>query len=341
MTVMNKSHDQSELDDAGIEALLRQVGGREEPDADVMREVRNAVHAEWQAAVRARVRQRQRIGFAIAAGVACAAAVAVFTLRSVAPEVVPVATIARIDGHLQVVGDQAYAQADAVRAGQRVSSGSTLRTDAATRAALEFGHGVSVRVDANSTVRLAAADRLVLEQGALYVDARTIPNGGHDDTLKIETTAGAVRHLGTQYQVRMLGADIVVSVREGRVEVTGDHGTNIGAAGERLRVSADGNVQRSHVSAQDDSWNWAEAATPGFEIADQPLSAFLAWVARETGRKLIYDDPRTEALAQRVRLRGSIAGLSADAALAAVLPTTNLHLQQGNDDSIRIGMNAD
>ncbi len=337
MTVMNQSHDQSELDDASIEALLRQVGGREEPDAGVMREVRNAVHAEWQAAVRARARQRQTIGFAIAAGVACAAAVAVFTLRSVAPEVVPVATIARIDGHLQVVGDHAYAG----RAGEHVSSGSTLRTDAATRAALEFGRGVSVRVDANSTVRLAAADRLVLEQGALYVDARTVHNGGHDDTLKIETTAGAVRHLGTQYQVRTLDADIVVSVREGRVEVTGDHGTNIGDAGERLRVSADGNVQRSHVSAQDDSWNWAEAATPGFEIADQPLAAFLAWVARETGRKLSYDDPRAEALAQRVRLRGSIAGLSADAALAAVLPTTNLHLRQANDDSIRIGMNAD
>jgi ferric-dicitrate binding protein FerR (iron transport regulator) len=205
---------------------------------------------------------------------------------------------------------------------------------------LDFGPGVSVRLDTNSTVRLASADRLVLEQGALYVDAGAGHNGGND-ALKIESVAGSVRHLGTQYQVRAIDAGIVVSVREGRVEITGEQGTNVGSAGERLHVSVDGNIQRSRITSQDASWDWAENAAPGFEIADQQLAAFLAWAARETGRKLIYDSAQAEALAHSVRLRGSIAGLSADAALAAVLPTTNLRLHQAEADSLRIGLGSD
>jgi ferric-dicitrate binding protein FerR (iron transport regulator) len=190
--------------------------------------------------------------------------------------------------------------------------------------------------DADSTFRLAANDRLILDHGALYVDAARTADA--PVALHIETAAGSVRHLGTQYQVRTLGEDIVVSVREGRVEVSGAHGTNAGEAGERLRLSPSGNVQRSRIAAQDASWQWASAVAPTFDIADQPLSTFLTWVARETGRKLIYHNPQAEAQAASARLRGSIAGLTADAALAAVLPTTNLRRYQTEDDSIGIGL---
>lgn len=337
---MNKQDNplspESELDDASIEALLRQVGVRDEPSAQVMQEVRSAVHAEWQATVRARKRQRQFIGFAMAAGIACAAVTAMFTLRSEPPPLAPVATVARIEGHLQIVGDAAYE----VMVGQRISTGSTVRTDASTHAALDFGHGVSVRMDADSSVRVAALDRIVLEKGALYIDAGALAVAGHQDTLKIETSAGVVRHLGTQYQVRALNDEVVIAVREGRVEIRGEHGTNVGDAGEQLRVSNAGNVQRSRLSTRDASWQWAQLAAPVFEIADQPLSSFLAWVARETGRRLVYENSQVEALAHSVRLRGSINGLSADAALAAVLPTTSLRLEKAEDDSIRIGLAA-
>jgi len=75
-----------------------------------------------------------------------------------------------------------------------------------------------------------------------------------------------------------------------------------------------------------------------FDIADKPLSAFLTWVARQTGRKLVYDGPDAEALAHRVRLHGSIAGLTPDVALAAVLSTTSLRLQRSADDILRVGL---
>ena len=45
-------------DEAGIEELLRQVGARDEPAADMMREVEAAVHAEWQNMLQERRRRR-------------------------------------------------------------------------------------------------------------------------------------------------------------------------------------------------------------------------------------------------------------------------------------------
>jgi len=211
-----------------------------------------------------------------------------------------------------------------------------VHTDGQTRAALDFGGGLSLRIDTGSTLQLAATDRVVLDEGALYVDAVKTDRG--PVPLDIETIAGSVRHLGTQYQVRKLDGDVVVSVREGRVQISGAHGTNVGEAGEQLHLSRGGDVRRSQVAATDAIWQWAADAAPDFSIADQTLSAFLSWVSRETGRKLVYRSAQAESLATSVRLRGSIDGLDADTALTAVLPTTSLRVYETNDDSLVIGL---
>lgn len=341
---MSKQTNPADLDDSGIEELLQQVGGRSEPSPAVMNEVRDAVHAEWLTVVRARRRQQRVMFMAMAAGLACVALVAAFTLRVMSPAAVQVATVMRIDGHLQVTGPNDGPNDDEtaheVSVGQRLATGETLHTDAQTHAALDFGGGLSVRVDAESTFRLASADRLVLDAGALYIDAAVVKGANAPAVLDVETTAGLVRHLGTQYQVRAVGGDVIVSVREGRVEISGTHGTNVGEAGEQLHLSAGGDVQRSKISSTDSSWQWAAAVAPAFTIADQSLSAFLTWVARESGRKLVYQNAQAQSLADSVRLRGSIEGLDANTALAAVLPTTSLRRYQAEDDSIVIGLAA-
>lgn len=91
-----------------------------------------------------------------------------------------------------------------------------------------------------------------------------------------------------------------------------------------LRVNANGGWSRDELSSTAAHWRWAFQAGATFQIDNQSLVQFLQWLARETGRQLKYSSPRAEAAAASVRLRGSIDGLDPDAALTAVLLTTQL-----------------
>ena len=84
------------------------------------------------------------------------------------------------------------------------------------------------------------------------------------------------------------------------------------------------------MDRRDPRWNWIADVTPPYAIEDRRLAEFLAWVCRETGRELAFATPEAEAAAQSIILRGSVAGLSPDEALAAVMATTNLTYTDDN-----------
>lgn len=317
---MSKQHDNTPGDDESIESLLRHVGTRDEPSAAVTNEVQQALHAQWREMLAERSQRRRRVAYGLAASVAIVVMVAAVTVQWLTPNRDPVATIARIDGSLPM------------QVGQRVSAGETLQTDAGTRIALEFDNGLSVRIDTGSTVELAAPDRLVLRTGAVYVDSA--PGSARDAELGIQTRAGIVRHLGTQYQIRQDARAVVISIREGRVQIEGSQGASHGSAGEVLSILDGGAIQRSSIAPHDASWHWAIAAAPTFDIDNRPLSDFLDWVGRETGKRIVYSSPRAQQVAQGVVLRGSIGGLDPESALAAVLSTTDLRRFATQDDSI-------
>ena len=322
-----------ESNDNSLEELLREVGARDEPSADAMRDVRAAVHAEWQAMVDERRRQRRSMAWRIAASLVLAVLIATFARRFIEPEPVQVASIANIDGRMTYVADDSDARAGTV--GQAVLVGETIQTDDSSRAALSFPSGLSLRVDHGTRFTVAANDRIELTSGALYIDAPSA-NASHD-SLTISTPAGSVRHVGTQYEVRTHADSIQVSVREGRVLVTATNGSNnTGEAGQMLRLSGTGEITRSTLAATDPQWQWTLEAAPVFDIDNQTLSSFLQWIARETGRRVVYSSPQAEAAAGEVKLRGSIAGLDADSALAAVLSTTQLRRYRTPDEEIGI-----
>ena len=302
----------SKADEAGIEELLRQVGARDEPGADVMREVETAVHAEWQSMLQERRARRRVVAFGIAASAVLAVALAVFGVRYLAPEPIQVAQITRVDGHLLVRPEEQSARELAVA--QSVSTGDTIQTDDRSRAALQFGDALSLRLDRGTIVKIASADELVLTAGAVYVDSQA-PRRPDPQELTIRTDAGSVRHVGTQYQVRTHADDMEVSVREGRVMIANAAGTSSGVAGERIRVTPRGEIVRSTVAAHDPAWRWAAHAAPQFDINDRTLAVFLDWVSRETGRKVVYESDAARSAASDVKLRGSIAGLDPDTAL--------------------------
>jgi hypothetical protein len=105
-----------------------------------------------------------------------------------------------------------------------------------------------------------------------------------------------------------------------------------------LRLNTGGELSRHSIAASDSSWQWAAAAAPVFDIDNQSLAAFLQWTARETGRRVVYSSPEVAASAASIKLRGSIAGMDADAALAAVLATTQLRRYRAADEEIGIEM---
>jgi ferric-dicitrate binding protein FerR (iron transport regulator) len=322
-------------DDTSIEELLLQVGARDEPSADMMLEVQAAVHAEWQSMLRARRTRRQFIAVGIAASAVLAVGVAFFGVRHTAPTPIQVAQIMRIDGHLSVRPQGQTARELAVA--QSVSTGETIQTDDRSRAALQFGAAVSLRLDQGTIVKVASADELVLTAGALYIDSQE----QNPQELTVRTDAGSVRHVGTQYEVRTHADDMVVSVREGRVMIANAAGTSSGVAGEEIRVTPRGQIVRGSVAAHDPRWQWAARTAPQFDINDHTLAVFLEWVARETGRKVVYASSAAQSAANGLKLRGSIVGLDPDTALNAVLSTTQLHRYQTKDELIGIALTSD
>src|SRR4051812_40888360 len=124
---MTPGRNEPESADASIEELLREVGARDEPSPEAMRDVQAAVHAEWQAVVGERRRQRRAVNWRIAAGMVIAVGASTFALRHLSPEPAQVASIVNIEGSLAVAEENAATQTRAV--GAPIMVGETVQTD--------------------------------------------------------------------------------------------------------------------------------------------------------------------------------------------------------------------
>lgn len=317
-------NDDRQADDADLQRVLRAAGRRTQPADDLARAVRDAVHAEWRATVAARRTRRRRWSGLVAAASVTVVAVAIWLSRpalDVSP--VSVASMVRVAGEVRFSGDGVWSRWQRVRAHQALQAGEELMTGPGGYAAVALLDGVSVRLDQSTRVRLANEHQLVVREGAVYVDTHHERAGG--ERLQIVTPAGTVRHVGTQYEVRLLGSDVRIRVRAGRIELTQESGVSRrGEAGEQLTVFAGGRIERAATATYGPQWSWIGNAAPPFEIHGRPLVEFLTWAARELGREIVFRTPQSEQEATRVVLSGSVEGLAPDEALTAVLSTTPL-----------------
>jgi ferric-dicitrate binding protein FerR (iron transport regulator) len=310
------------MNDQDLERVLKSVGLREKPPADVERSVREHVRAEWRSVVAERGRRgRRRTYLALAASIV-AAAVAFWALGpQLGGSAEPVATLALATGDVRVTSGW-LDKWHGVASGQPLLEGQVLETGDTGRGALELPGGISARVDHGSRLVVATADRLVLERGTVYVDSGSAPAS----PLDVVTPTGTVSHVGTQYEVRLLESSVRVSVRDGMVEWRSSRGdVERSASGEQLTIRDDGRVERSSVPGYGAAWDWTLEAAPAIDIEGLRLAQFLDWAARETGRELVYASPQAEAEAAAIVVHGSIAGLTPAEALDAVLATTNVH----------------
>lgn len=303
-----------------IERVLKAAGPREQPPVEIERELRENLRREWRAVVAQR-HGRRRTAYALAAGVMAAAIGAWIAVPQFTAPVQAVGTIAQSFGDMRVRSGWLGRWREAGD-GRSVATGEVLATGPAGRGALALAGGISARLDQSTQVRVAAADRLIIDHGAIYVDAGV--DSARAASLEIVTPGGSVRHLGTQYEVRVSDSGVRLRVREGRIEWSSGAGIATGVAGEELTIAADGRIGRGPVAIHGEAWDWVAAAAPAIDIEGLSLAGFLDWAARELGCSVEFSSAEVAQEAAAVILHGSVAGLPPARALEAVFATTRM-----------------
>jgi ferric-dicitrate binding protein FerR (iron transport regulator) len=313
-------------DEYDIERVLKAAGRREPVPAAIERAAREHLRQEWRAVVAERQGARRRTTVLAMAASVAAAVVGLWLVASQSGTGAgPVGTMAVAQNEVRVRGGWLSGWEPA-SAGLALESGQSLETGADGRAGISLPGIASVRLDHGTRVRLAAADRLIIERGALYVDAGLERPG--ESRLLVETPAGVVRHVGTQYEVRVDGPAVRLRVREGHVEWRSRSGAvENGRAGEQITIAANGDVARQATPSYGETWEWIGSTTPAIAIEGRPLAQFLAWAGRELGREVVFATPDVRREAASILVHGSVDGLTPREALDAVLATTSVRGQ--------------
>jgi ferric-dicitrate binding protein FerR (iron transport regulator) len=306
-----------------IGQLLKLAGRRQMPDPTDMRRAREAAHAEWTLVVRRRAwGGRWRIGFgALAAAFCVLAAWISFRAPSAPPPLADVATFQRIAG-IVVVTSAGVGRQTVSGSGIRIKPGARIEIDDAGGASFVLIDGAVVRLDRATAVVVEDASHLTLERGAAYVDSGRAPRS--PSSLRIETRFGAVRHVGTRFEVRLADVSMRIRVRDGLVAVERDGTRWTTGAGEALVLAGTGTPSRQRIATTGPEWRWADRLSTPFVLEGATVAAFLDWVSREEGWQWEIADAALRARAGRILLHGSIEGLTPEEALAAVLPASGL-----------------
>lgn len=280
--------------------LIRSAGKRPLPRPGDVERVRSATRAAWQAAVQARRRRRRVVAFAAAASVAVVAT-GIATVTVLRPPV-RVGRVAVLMGRAEVRAADAGHWTALTTNGGAVFAGTRVRTVAGGRAAFNLA-GISVRVDSGSRLTLVSPARIDLQGGRIYVDSG---RGDRHKGLVITTAFGTVKDVGTQFEVRALTSGLRLRVREGRVNLqrSAQRRDLQAVAGQQLLLGRNGHVERGKFAPDDPAWRWAEALAAPLRIDGQSAFDVLRWAARESGRRLVFEDPDAELRARNAILSG-------------------------------------
>ena len=328
------------VDDAQVRDLLKSAGPRPElPEGD-LKAIRAAARTEWKDLVSRQQHPAEKSSrlrpLALAASVVLVIAFVAWwmstTMRDlpVAGEVF--ATIELSEGQTEqglAVGDEVLVGAELVT--PRSSD------DTSIRLTLRLASGSSLRIDRGSTVVVNSPDQVELVRGAVYLD--TGSDAAESYPTFIKTAFGTVHHVGTQYETRILdsGDSLRIRVREGRVSLESESATHDIDSGKQLRVGLDGDAIPSQIPPYGPEWDWIEASAPGIDTAGMSLHVYLEWVARETGRSIVFETRALEARASEIELGTQTYGMNPLQSLAAMLPASHLKFELQNGSILIYG----
>lgn len=316
-----------------VARLIKLAGARPVPPAALEDSVRVAVVQAWRAAaVRRRSMRTRRQWLVASLGLLATGLSWVAVHHALESPPLIVGAIVGTRGEVQVTpnGDRAL-----IVAGDTLAAGSRIETGPGGAALLTVG-SVGIRIGPATVLGLERRGHIHLTRGQIYVDSGVTP---HDNVLQVTTEFGSLMHLGTQYQVQVQpGRSMYTSVREGLVRVEAFGQAQTVAQGEGLRVSEDKTFTRSVVPAYGEQWQWVSDFVPAFSIDGRPLSVFLDWFARETGRTLTFVLPATRGIAEHTLLSGNITGLTPVQAIDAIMATTQFQYDVAIPGQLRVSV---
>ncbi|MCP4901028.1 MAG: FecR domain-containing protein [bacterium] len=323
------SMSRQEDDDSGVR-LMQIAGPRKEIESDRDARIHTAVHKQWLLRVTSRRRMmwRSAIGLAAAAGVVGAITLTLwYTEAQTAPEgLVAFAQVELASGDVW----QSEGSADRrfrLRKGDRLEIGNAVVTTDG-RVAFRLASGHSVRLDRDSGVRLAAANEVILEQGAVYLDSGGMLD--EDQLITIRTPLGGVTEIGTQFEVRLLEEGVRVRVREGRIAFFHDSGRDEFEAGRQARLDGSGRLVVDDIPRFGIEWEWVAETTPAYQLEGQTLKQYLTWLSRETGFKIGDPEGRLEGADVEAILHGQLPAIRPEQTTEFVLPTCELQASVSN-----------
>lgn len=338
MTDRSENKLDKERDEQTIARLMRLAGGSEQISPDVESRVYERVRAEWTSSttqpdsgqVYASVRRewhktsarspirRWGLPAALAAAILLAVAVVIQPAPPV-PANVPVGTIVKNTGNSAGQYDE----------GSLVYPGETITTGQQGGMSITLANAESLRVDAMTSLSIVAGNEFRLHRGRVYADTGDFMF--RDKGLIIETDFGSVTDVGTQFSVHAQDDSLDVAVREGRVDIMDDTREIVAVAGERLILEPGHGATVLTLESHDDYWSWTTDLTPSYDLENRSLLDFLRWVARETGRELVFEDNELRMAATRTDLHGSVQDFAPVEAVAAVMSTTSFKYRLEND----------
>jgi ferric-dicitrate binding protein FerR (iron transport regulator) len=307
--------------DEEVGRLLRIAGARATAPAAAEARVHAAVLAHWRAAAAA----RRRRGIFVTAGLVAAAAVLLIVVMPVLrdrgagfrPGGASIATLVRVAGSLRTIP-----VLEGLEAGAAIPEGTEVQTGPDDRVALLLSDGTALRIDRETRIRLLPGPLVDLQRGAVYAETKEPATGPR--ALRIRTSLGMVRDVGTRFEVRLAGSVLQVSVRAGVARLERGSEAHEAGAGAQLVAEQDGAVAIRSKPVYGPDWDWTQSVAPEFAIEGRTLGEFLSWAAQETGLRVRFEDPAIEPHVVATVLHGSIHGMRPDEALGAVLPTCGL-----------------
>ncbi|GAB2830765.1 FecR family protein [Comamonas piscis] len=184
-----------------------------------------------------------------------------------------------------------------------------------TRLLLNTASAVDLRYSSSERLIVLRAGEIQIESAA---DPSPDPATGQARPLRVRSSQGWARAIGTRFTVRQYADDTLVQVQDGQVELQlrNDMSQTLRlAAGEQGRIAAQ-QLKRDAAPAADQAW------TQGMLVADdQPLGDFIAELARYRPGHL-HCTPEAAAL----RVSGSYPLGDTDRVLAALANTLPLRI---------------